>query len=38
MIEELAGIPVDVEHASEYGYRKPLNGGAGLGDRDYPIR
>jgi glutamine---fructose-6-phosphate transaminase (isomerizing) len=30
MIEELAGIPVDVEHASEYGYRKPLNGGAGL--------
>jgi glutamine---fructose-6-phosphate transaminase (isomerizing) len=30
MIEELAGIPVDVEHASEYGYRKPLNGGASL--------
>jgi glucosamine--fructose-6-phosphate aminotransferase (isomerizing) len=25
MIEELAGIPVSVEHASEYGYRKPLN-------------
>jgi glutamine---fructose-6-phosphate transaminase (isomerizing) len=30
MIEELAGIPVDVEHASEYGYRKPLNGGPSL--------
>ncbi len=30
VIEELSGIPVDVEHASEYGYRKPLNGGAGL--------
>ena len=30
MIEELAGIPVEVEHASEYGYRKPLNGGGGL--------
>jgi glutamine---fructose-6-phosphate transaminase (isomerizing) len=30
MIEELAGIPVDVEHASEYGYRKPLNGGGSL--------
>jgi len=27
MIEELAGIPVEVEHASEYGYRRPLNGG-----------
>src|SRR5215469_3647238 len=26
MIEELAGIPVEVEHASEYGYRKPTNG------------
>jgi glucosamine--fructose-6-phosphate aminotransferase (isomerizing) len=25
MIEELAGIPVTVEHASEYGHRKPLN-------------
>jgi glucosamine--fructose-6-phosphate aminotransferase (isomerizing) len=24
MIEELAGIPVDVEYASEYGYRRPL--------------
>lgn len=24
MIEELAGIPVEVEHASEYGYRRPL--------------
>lgn len=24
MIEELAGIPVDVEYASEYGYRQPL--------------
>jgi glutamine---fructose-6-phosphate transaminase (isomerizing) len=30
MIEDLAGIPVDVEHASEYGYRKPLNGGGSL--------
>jgi glutamine---fructose-6-phosphate transaminase (isomerizing) len=30
MIEELAGISVDVEHASEYGYRKPLNGGGSL--------
>ncbi len=30
MIEELAGIPVDVEHASEYGYRRPLNGGGSL--------
>ncbi len=30
MIEELAGLPVDVEHASEYGYRKPLNGGGSL--------
>jgi len=30
MFEELAGIAVDVEHASEYGYRKPLNGGASL--------
>ncbi len=30
MIEELAGIPVDVEHASEYGCRKPLNGGGSL--------
>jgi glucosamine--fructose-6-phosphate aminotransferase (isomerizing) len=26
MIEDLAGVPVNVEHASEYGYRKPLNG------------
>jgi glucosamine--fructose-6-phosphate aminotransferase (isomerizing) len=25
MIEELAGIPVEVEHASEYGYRRPLH-------------
>jgi glutamine---fructose-6-phosphate transaminase (isomerizing) len=24
MIEELAGVPVDVEYASEYGYRRPL--------------
>jgi Glucosamine 6-phosphate synthetase, contains amidotransferase and phosphosugar isomerase domains len=24
MIEELAGVPVDVEYASEYGYRQPL--------------
>jgi glucosamine--fructose-6-phosphate aminotransferase (isomerizing) len=30
MIEELAGIPVDVEHASEYGYRKPTNGKGSL--------
>ena len=30
MIEELAGVPVDVEHASEYGCRKPLNGGGSL--------
>jgi len=30
MIEELAAIPVDVEHASEYGCRKPLNGGSSL--------
>ena len=30
MIEELAGIPTDVEHASEYGYRRPLNGGGSL--------
>jgi glucosamine--fructose-6-phosphate aminotransferase (isomerizing) len=30
MIEELAGIPVNVEHASEYGYRKPLNGAESL--------
>src|SRR5271165_3567908 len=26
MIEELAGIPVEVEHSSEYGYRKPTDG------------
>src|ERR1022692_3420996 len=25
MIEDLAGIPVEVEHASEYGYRKPTD-------------
>jgi glucosamine--fructose-6-phosphate aminotransferase (isomerizing) len=30
MIEELAGIPVEVEHASEYGYRKPTNGHGSL--------
>lgn len=30
MIEELAGIPVEVEHASEYGSRRPLNGGHSL--------
>lgn len=30
MIEELAGIPVDVEHASEFGYRKPTNGRGSL--------
>jgi glutamine---fructose-6-phosphate transaminase (isomerizing) len=30
MIEELAGIPVEVEHASEYGYRKRLNGTSSL--------
>ena len=30
MIEELAGIPVEVEHASEYGYRKPTNGRGSL--------
>jgi len=30
MIEDLAGIPVDVEHASEYGYRKPTNGKGSL--------
>ena len=30
MIEDLAGIPVDVEHASEYGYRKPTNGRGSL--------
>ena len=30
MIEELAGIPVDVEHASEYGYRTPTNGKGSL--------
>jgi len=30
MIEELAGIPVEVEHASEYGYRKPTNGTGSL--------
>jgi glucosamine--fructose-6-phosphate aminotransferase (isomerizing) len=30
MIEELAGIPVEVEHASEYGYRKPTNGKGSL--------
>ena len=27
MIEELAGIPVDVEHASEYCYRRPITDG-----------
>jgi glutamine---fructose-6-phosphate transaminase (isomerizing) len=30
MIEELAGIPVEVEHASEYGYRKQTNGRGSL--------
>ena len=30
MIEEFAGIPVEVEHASEYGYRKPTNGKGSL--------
>src|SRR6516165_10594506 len=30
MIEELAGIPVEVEHASEYGYRRPTNGKGSL--------
>jgi len=30
MIEELAAIPVEVEHASEYGYRKPTNGKGSL--------
>ena len=30
MIEELAGIPVEVEHASEYGYRKPTDGKGSL--------
>lgn len=30
MIEELAGIPVDVEHASEYCYRRPIRDGASL--------
>ncbi len=30
MIEELAGIPVEVEHASEYGYRTPTNGKGSL--------
>jgi glucosamine--fructose-6-phosphate aminotransferase (isomerizing) len=30
MIEDLAGIPADVEHASEYGYRKPTNGKGSL--------
>lgn len=30
MIEELAGIPVEVEHASEFGYRKPTNGKGSL--------
>jgi glucosamine--fructose-6-phosphate aminotransferase (isomerizing) len=30
MIEELAGIPVEVEHASEYSYRKPTNGKGSL--------
>ena len=30
MIEDLAGIPVEVEHASEYGNRKPTNGRGSL--------
>jgi glutamine---fructose-6-phosphate transaminase (isomerizing) len=30
MIEDLAGIPVEVEHASEYGYRKPTDGKGSL--------
>jgi glutamine---fructose-6-phosphate transaminase (isomerizing) len=30
MIEELAGIPVEVEHSSEFGYRKPTNGRGSL--------
>lgn len=30
MIEELAGIPVDVEHASEYCYRRPITDGCSL--------
>src|SRR5271165_3826196 len=30
MIEDLAGIPVEVEHASEYGYRKPTDGRGSL--------
>jgi len=30
IIEDLAGMPVEVEHASEYGYRRPLNGGGSL--------
>lgn len=30
MIEDLAGIPVEVEHASEYCYRRPTRDGASL--------
>jgi len=30
MIEELAGISVEVEHSSEYGYRKPTDGKGSL--------
>jgi len=30
MIEELGGIPVEVEHSSEYGYRKPTDGKGSL--------
>ena len=30
MIEDLAGIPVEVEHSSEYGYRKPTDGKGSL--------
>ena len=29
-MKNLPAVPVDVEHASEYGYRKPLNGGGSL--------
>jgi glutamine---fructose-6-phosphate transaminase (isomerizing) len=30
MIEDLAGIPVGVDHASEYSYRKPITNGSEL--------
>ena len=38
VIEDLAGVPVRVELASEFRYRKLLLAGGRAGDRDLPVR